>query len=272
MSEIDNMDNKVKLQPIVREGWLPAGHDGEVRYTLCFERLMPVRSTFKRCYITGLTEKRAKELEEKLRLQPGTLSEYNDDFWSDYKNGIDIPKDGVVLNPEYPVDEIKISWLMQHPRIAKSEAEKYDDPSYDYVLTSPIQQAESKNKKRALLKSAILKLAELTLNEKIDVLKVYGKKISSDTPEELIEDYINTFVEESPQDFLEIVEDKEFKTKVLLKEAIDCKAILTANGNYQLNGGEVFAHDIDSAVEYLNDPSNAAVKKQIVAKTKLAKK
>lgn len=272
MSEIDKNDSIVRLQPIVREGWLPAGHDGEIRYTSCFERLMPVRSALKRAYMTGLSEKEARELEKILRLPVDTLSEYNEDFWGDYKNGVDITRDGIVLNLEYPIDRIKLSWLKQHPRVAKSEAEKYDDPSYDYVLTSVIQQAERKNKKRALYKTAVLKLAELSLSEKIDVLKVYGKKIESNTSEELIEDYINTFVEEFPSDFLEIVEDKEFKTKVLLKEAIDCKAILTGSGNYQLNGGEVFAYDMDSAVEYLNDPANAAIKKQIVAKTKLAKK
>ncbi len=272
MSEIDKNDSIVKVQPIVREGWLPAGHDGEIRYTSCFERLMPVKSALKRAYMTGLSEKEARELEKILRLPADTLSEYNDDFWGDYKNGIDITRDGIVLNLEYPIDRIKIAWLKQHPRIAQSELEKYEDPSYEYVLTSVIQQAERKNKKRALYQTALLKLRELSLNEKIDVLKVYGKKIESNTSEELVEDFINTFVEESPNDFLEIVEDKEFKTKVLLKEAIECKAILTGNGNYQLNGGEVFAHDVDSAVEYLNDPVNAATKKQIVAKTKLAKK
>lgn len=270
MSEERLVLEKVHIKPIVRENWLPKGHDGEIRYTACYEQLMPVVDHSSRAYVTGLTEKEATLLEKELRLQPGTLSPYNEEYWSDHRKGARFTSEGLVLNPNFPEDKIKLSWLMVHPRVAKSEDEKFDDPDYEYVATSQVQEATVKNKKRSMLKDAYKKLWELSLEEKTDVLRLYGKKVTKETSAELIDDSINTLIEENPKDFIDIVEDPDFKTKILIKEAVQCKALILEGSKYKLIGGDVIAHDIDALVEYINDPQNAVTKKQLIAKVKLA--
>ena len=262
----------VMIKPIVRENWLPKGHDGEIRYTACFEQLMPVLSHSSGAYLTGLSEQEALELEVKLRLKQGTLSPYNEEYWSDFRKGARFTSAGLLLNPNFPEDKIKLSWLMEHPRVAHSEAVKFDDPDYDYVMTSQVQEAKVRNIKRDLIKAAYSKLVTLSLEEKSDILKLYGKKVDKETSAELINDFIDTMVEDETKTFLDIVEDPDFKTKILIKEAIQCKALILEGSKYKLNGGDIIAHDIDDAVLYINDPQNAITKKQLVAKVKLSSK
>lgn len=271
MVQKDGTPELVTIKPIVKEGWLQKGHDGEIRYTNCQEWLMPVRDNLSKAFKTGLSDEEAEKIEKKLRLEPGTLSPYNDDFWANHKKAAKIGRDGLVLNVEFPEDRIKLSWLMEHPRVANSESEKNDDPDYDYVITSSVQEATVKNKKRASLKSALEKLWTLSTQEKIDVLKVLGKTISKTTSEELIDDYINSYVEDDPKTFISIVEDADFKTKVLIKEALACKAIVLEGTHYKLNGGDSIGYDLESTINYLNSPENASVKKGIVAKVKISK-
>lgn len=269
--EIEIHEDLVHLKPIVKEGWLPKGHDGEIRYTHCMEWLMPVRDQNTRGFKTGLTEDEAKLIEKQLRMEPGTLSPYNDAYWTDHTKAAKFGRDGLILNPKSPEDRIKLAWLKVHPRIAQSEGEKFDDPDYSYVITSVVQEATIKNKKRSLAKAAYEKLWSLTVEEKKDVLKVYGKKVSDSTSNELVEDYINALVEENPNEFLDIVNDPTFKSKILIKDAIQCKALILEGSKYKLNGGDVIAHDLDACIEYINDPQNAVTKKQLIAKVRLAK-
>lgn len=270
--EIVNMSEElVQIKPIVREGWLPKGHEGEIRYTNCQEWLMPVRDPSTGGFLTGLSDKDSELLEKKLRLEPGTLSPYNDEYWADHRKAAKFGREGLILNPKNPEEKIKLAWLMVHPRIAKTESEKFDDPDFGYVVTSIVQEAKIKNQKRSMLKLAYEKLWKLSLDEKSDVLKIYGRKVGTDTSAELIEDYINTLIEENPEEFISIVDDSNFKTKVLIKDAIQCKALSIEGSIYRLTGGDIIAHDIDAAIEYINDPQNAIVKKQLLAKVKLAK-
>lgn len=269
--EIGIVLDTVSIKPIIKASWLPEGHDGEIRYTNCYEQLMPVKDGLSGAFKTGLSEKEAKSIELKMKLKEGTLSPYNEEFWGDHKNGAKLTRDGLVLNPNYPADRIKLAWLSQHPFVAGSESEKYDDPAYGYVITSVVQEATVKNKKRELLKVAYQKLWTLSTEEKSDVLRLYGKKVDRTTSPEVIDDTINTMVENEPKAFLEIVEDPDFKTKILIKESIQCKAIILEGSKYKLNGGDIIGHDINEAVEYINDPQNATTKKSLVAKVKLAK-
>ena len=271
MSEERIVLDKVHIKPIIKEGWLPKGHDGEIRYTACYSQLMPIYDSSSRSYRTGLTEKETKDLEKDLRMESGTLSPYNEEYWSDYRRGARLTNEGLILNPNFLEDKIKLAWLSQHPSVAQSEDSKYDEPDYEFVITSQVQEAKVRNVKRNLLKVAYKKVGELSLEEKTDVLKLYGKKIDKTTSPELIEDYIDTMIEDTPQTFLDIVEDPDFKTKILIKEAIQCKALVLEGSKYKLNGGDIIAHDIDEAVSYINDPQNATTKKSLVAKTKIAK-
>ncbi len=256
----------VYVKPIQRSSWLPAGHDGEIRYTNCAEFLTVQMDTKLRCLNTGITEEEALVLEKELKMSPGTLSKYNVDYWSSFASLIPITRDGLELHLENPKDFIRYRNLLAHTEIANSEREKYESPEYKYVMTSPEQEAKIKNEKSRVIRKAYQLLGKLSFSEQKDVLKLQGKRVNNDSSEDFVESSITDLIEKNPMEFIEIVNDPMFKNKVFIQDCIANRTIIKSGSKYMLNGGDVIGLSIQEAIEYITDPNNQDVYIRLKAK------
>ncbi len=270
ISEVEVKSEKKKeealsLKPIIRTGWLPKGHDGEFQFTGCETWLVPPKNSQTGQRITGLTEEDERRLELKMRLAPGTLNKYNDDFWSGYK--IKIPKEGRILFLENPKDELDILVLKANPKVANSAMEVADSPGASHYLTSVEKEAEVSNVKDRSERVAIKKYGQLSTQDMIDTLRVYsllsGKasaKITKSTPVDLIESTLYNKLKEDSEEFMRIVEDPSFKTKVLIDNLVAKKILLRSGSKYLVYGtSDALGSTLQDTIDYLENPHNQSV-------------
>lgn len=269
---VNDIGKLVHVKPINRYSWLPDGHDGQTRYTGCAEFLCIQINIDTRALNTGLTADDEKRLEKALKLDVGTLSRFNFDYWGDYKKTIRIPKEGIVLNLDNPSDELTYLNLLAHSKVANSEQEKFENPEYEYVMTTPQKEAEVKNTVNKKKREAYKVFGKMSTSESIDVLKYAGKKTDNSHTIDMIESSIAEIIERDPQDFLDIVNDPDFKMKVFVKDCIGIKALVLRGTRYTINGGDSIGNTLIQAIEYLNDPINQDIYLDLKAKLEVAKK
>lgn len=266
--EVETAEKKttmVQLKPIVRNGWLPKGHDGEYRFTGCEVSEVPSVNVQTGQRVTGLTEEDEVRLEKALRLSPGTLNKYNNDFWGKYR--VRIPKEGRIFYMDNPKDELDILTLKANPRIANSAMEVLDNPGAHSYLTSVEQEAETENARDTVERTAIKRYSQLTTLAKKDVLRVYnilsgkpGVKITDSLSEDFVESSLYKKLKTDPEEFLRVVDESRFKTIALIDKLVAKRILIKSGSKYTLHGGDVIGTTLDAAVEYLDDARNQDVK------------
>jgi hypothetical protein len=259
----------IHVKPVNRPTWLPEGHDGEVRYTNCAEFIAVQFSLKTRTHVTGLEKDEELELEKELKLEPGTLSQYNTIYWSSYPAMIPITREGIMLDLANPKDYIWYKNLLAHSEVANSEVEKYDSPEFRYVMTSPEQEARIKNDRGKVLREAFKVFGKLSTSDLKDVLKLLGKRVNDDASVDFIEGQVTEFMEETPQLFIDLVKDENFKMKVFISNCIIAKAMKKTGAKYMLNGGDTIGIGLDQTIEYLSNPENQDVYKSLKAKVEV---
>lgn len=259
----------IHIVPIKRSTWLPDGHDGEFRYTNCAEFLAVQFNVKTRVHNTGLTKEEEEILEKELKMESGALSAYNSTYWSSYPAMIPVTKDGIMLDLANPKDYIWYKNMLVHSEIANSESEKYDSPEYKYVMTSPEQEAKVKNEKGKIRREAYKVFGKLSTNDMKDALKLLGQRVAKDSSVDFIEGKLTEYVDENPGAFLDLMKDTNFKMKVFISNCIAVKAITKSGPKYMINGGDQIGIGIEQTIEYLQDPNNQDVYKNLKAKVEI---
>ena len=262
---VDLREEKVTVKQFRRNGWLPEGHDGALRYTRCAVELLPqVDSTG--YPVTGLNEETEKFFEDKLSLSTGTLSRYNQDYWSKYR--IKIGKEGLFLDLNNPKDLLTYELLKVHNKIANSEAEKRDSPFAEFVLTSKTQEAKADAVTVKEKRNAYKLFGAMTAKEMAGFLKVYGKR-PSDTGADFLEAEIGKIIENNPKEFVTIMEDPALLTKVFIDDCLAAGALVKSGSKYMLKGGDIIGYSLDETIVYLKAPENQEVLISLKSKVKV---
>jgi len=245
----------VTLKQFRKNGWLPDGHDGELRYTHCFTQITPQAKNG--VHVTGLTEEMEAEFTRLLSLTPGTLSKYNKDYWGAFR--VKVPKEGVVLDLSDPKDRLTYYVLRANTAVANSEAEKADSPDADYVLTSIEQEAKASNAKNKVRKLANKKFYNMNIDEMRDFLVVFGDD-PGEASNDFIEDTITKIIDDTPEAFLEIVNDPTYETRLFIGKCVKNRLLKKAGSKYSLMpGGDIIGFSIEETIAYLKDPVNQEV-------------
>lgn len=259
-------EEKVEVKQFRKNGWLPEGHDGELRYSRCAVELLP--QVDQTGYpITGLDEEAERFFEQKLSLSTGTLSRYNQDYWSKYR--IKIGKEGLFLDLKNPKDLLTYELLKVHTKIANSEAEKRDSPFAEYVLTSKTQEAKAEAVTVKEKRKAYKLFGAMSTKEMAGFLKVYGKRPSKGTGTDFLEAEIGKIIENSPKEFITIMEDPALKTKVFIDDCLAAGALIKSGSKYLLKGGDVIGYSLDETIVYLKAPENQEVLISLKSKVKV---
>lgn len=264
MSELELVDEVVTVKQFRGNNWLPTGHDGEYRYTHCAEELVPLvdRQGY---HITGLDEESERFFEKTLGMTVGTLSRYNEDFWSTYR--IRIPKEGLILNKKNPKDYLTVKVLQAHQRVANSEAEKKDSPFADYVITSSEQEARVESKKVKIRRKAYKIFGGMSTEDMKAYLKVSGSRPGDNASTDFLESSIGKAIETNATEFIRVMEDPDFKMKLFIENCLATGALVKSGSKYTIKGSDTIGHSLDATIEYLKAPENQEV--YIALKSKL---
>jgi hypothetical protein len=262
---VNPLINKIiKVEPVYREGqWLPKGHDGEFMYTTAVRSYVLPKSLDTGQYIKILSEDEQRFFEDKLHLEKGTLSFYKKDneFWESKQMSVRIDKNGIKLDLADPLDNLKWRILKANVReIAHSPAERFNMPTYKFMLVDTDYEVEEKATKSDKKKLAYTEFGKLQASETKmrNFLRVYGRKAAPNATREFLVATIDTILEQELNKFLEIVQDKSFEAKIFIDDAIEAKAIVRkGKTGYALPGGDLIGNTLEQTIEWINDPANS---------------
>ncbi len=274
-------DKKVEVKPIVRSSaYLPAEHDGASLYTGAkWGTTLPINKNTNQL-VAILDKEEQRIFEDELNKKKGELDFYNKDnsFWNTFE--VVIEKEGLILDLSNPVDYLKYKILLVDPRIAPSWAMRNEDGRYRFALVEEGYEVAEINKRQDKTRRAhraFGRIEEFT-NKMADVLEVYGKKIPKNADAEWLKAEIGKMIEDPKKidDFLAIVEDPNFETRLMITQAVEVGAIIRSGKNgYKLPGVEDkennTADNISEMINFLKSPRNHPILLKIKAQIEASK-
>jgi hypothetical protein len=255
------VNKRIDIKPIVRgSSWLEKGHDGEFMYTGSVRSYVLPLDRNTNQLKTILTQDEMEFFENKLQLEKGTLSFYkkNNAFWAKFT--VKVGKEGDSLNLADPIDNLKHRVLLANKEIAPSPEERMNSIHYKFMLVDKDYETEERAKKSNVLRDAYKALAKLESSETRmrDVLRIYGKKPAVGATREFLVSELDKLIETDVKGFLAIVQDSDYETRVLLEDAIECRAIVKKDKTgYALPGGDKIANNTPEVITWLKSPKNS---------------
>lgn len=204
------------------------------------------------------------------------LSVYNVAFWRDFRVALHKDDANNRFDLSNPMDYISIKILesLSKEDIALSWADRNKNQTYQFAITREHEEMlESKNKYDS--KKEAFKMygkIEDDREKLLGVLKLLtNKPISKDSKLEWIQNKVEEFIDTMPSQFVNVVNDKSFYTKLLINTAIDKGVIVKNSNKYSTidgldlcNTGEL--PTFDNAVTYLDNIKNQEIRDLIEAK------
>lgn len=251
-------NKKIKVVAIRRDtGYLSAGHDGDFLFTDTFWSTDLRRDSNTNRLVSVLSKDEQEAFEKELNYKPGHLSFYNKDseFWTKTLR-IKLDKNGCVLDLSDPIDFLKHKVLQVSKFIAPSWADKYQSGEYKFALVDEEDEIKETVSKGSLISKAYKHFGKIedSVEDMQNILRVYGKK-SNSVKKDFLQAEINKLIESDIKQFISIIEDVHFKTKVFIDKALQIRAIdRTEKGGYCLAGGDELGRSLQEAIEFLESP------------------
>lgn len=230
-------------------------------------------------YTNILTKDEKEFLEDCMEREDGDgLSVYNKKFWDDFY--VLLGKDDTRLNLSDPIDFIKYKVLVTHTDLVAPNIESmHNKASYKYVL---IRQNDEDNQAKAKISKrsrAYIKYGNIESDKAslMYVIKLITGRVPSGASKLLtLQNKVGELVDEQYDNFLKIVDDNDFKTKVFIDAGLRAGAIIRRGDEFYTaeNKAMLFSGDkatVDQAVRFLNSPENQEIKFAIEARIEAAK-
>lgn len=285
------LNKKVKVVPITRDGaWLGKGHDGEFMYSGCQQSfVLPIdlkRGGLVNPFGEGNDAKELQDyFETEMNEKPGSMSVYNkkDSFWHTFR--ITIDKDGMELNLNNPVDNLKWRVLKVVPQIAPAWKDRFSNAEYKFALVDGEYQIEDTVKKTDLLMKAYKHLDEISgsktkMGNLLKVFYGHAGRVSATTSSKHMLAMIGNIIDESEapgslRKFIDIIEDSDYGVKVFIQDALEAGALTRFDKTkYKLAGGtdnDAIATSEADLISYLNNKKNSVTKKVLETQIKNSK-
>lgn len=222
-------------------------------------------------YVEVLTKDEEQFLEEFMKLEPGTLSRYakKNNYWDGFR--VSLNKDDNYFDLSNPDDYIRIKVLLTNKTYicpSLKELETNPKATYEFVIvdTNEVDKASKTKISNTMEAYRYLgKIEEDTYKLKVVLEMLEKRDVSQYSSTESLLNKINDYIVSSPSNFLNVVKDEYLNTKILIKKAIDKKAIKNRGGLlYLAKDGSPLCEDgnptMDVAARYLNMPKHANIK------------
>lgn len=194
-------------------------------------------------------------------------------FWINMRVKID--SDGKVLNitedsegvPHNIEHWLIYKWCLKHPHVAQSYDEMIRDTHKQFYIYDPDLETTKSNKSNKIKAAAFKEL--LTIEEDYDKMKRIAAIMSNTDVKsfsnEVLYNYIHQLIDENPEQFVKLANDKHLETKFFINELISAN-ILRTIGETVYYIEEKLGDTINDVVLYLNDKKNSDVKMSLKAK------
>lgn len=220
-----------------------------------------------------LSDEEKEYLENALGLN---LSVYGD-FWTTFRVALYKDDANNIFDLSNAMDYLayKVLACLDKHDIAPSWGDRHKNLTYQFAITREGEEMQE-DKKRYDFKKDAFKLYGKIEDDKDKLLAVLrlltNKNISSDSKLDWLQHKVEEFIDTKPSAFVNVVNDKSFYTKMLIKTAIDKGVIIQNSNKYSTADGlELCNADemptFDNAVKYLDNPINQEVRDIIEAKT-----
>jgi hypothetical protein len=230
---------------------------GVKQYKHCSTYIAPYLTRSGGLY-TGLTKDDEVRLGETLRLDLSPKSP----FWITFH--IKMGAKDLVLNTTDPYDELKYLFLKNHKRVAEGLADR--KATANYVIVNAENEAKEVNKFSQLKRRALKEFDKMSVGDMRKCLRILGRN-AEETSAEIVEQRLNDFIEADPLTFMEKwVDNKNKDTEFLIQEAVS-KNVIRKNKNVYKYGTDIIGHNLESAVDYINNSANQDLKFAITQET-----
>ncbi len=276
---LDSITGKYTVKPIKKTYLATENpkHDGAVLYSKAFV-LFQAGRFMNGLTNTGLTPELEQAFEKEMFKKPGTLSKYNSEFWSTYT--IKIKREGTKLDCDNSIPD-KLAYLVlkaeaetEMGKVVMSEAEKQLNAFSEYIVLSDEVEARSKTKDLNIKMKAFAYLSTMSSEDWKDFLNVWkeGKyKINDSTKLNLIEAKVQEVVDEFPEQFLEIVNNPQYKDMIFLGKCFTNRLVNKIGSKYVTLEGETIGQTYLEAVSNLSAPDYNGVKGSLAIKLQAIK-
>jgi hypothetical protein len=186
---------------------------------------------------------------------------YPDTFWQKLGT-VKLKNEANVLDLSNPMDMIKYKVLMLNKNVvAPSPTEKNKKRTYRFMIVdqevAEVQEKQELNTKLeafswfARIKADIEQLKE--------VMWLYDSRITNTTNYDYVFAYVGKIVNDSPTNFLKLVQDTHKDSKLLLMRAVKAGAlVISKEKTYQFLDGKDIGAQLQ-AIKWLEDPENFAI-------------
>lgn len=263
----------IEVKPIVRDRpFFKKGHDGEFMYTGTNRTYQLPYSMNTRSYAKVFETAEEQEAFELLLDKPkGSLNIFSREnpFWLKYK--VELTKDGKVLDLSMPGHALEYKVLkVNTKRIAENWHSRHR-PGLEFALVSANQVQEDDAKKARISEKAMDLFTKIRKsNTKMyNVLRLLDKtppKEAIDNTSFLKTELLKVIDQKEISrkgaiknvlDFINVVEDSMFETKVLIYDAMDANEIVLRNGLFKLVATDaVMGNSIEQTAKWLDDLIN----------------
>ena len=224
-------------------------------------------------FATGLTVEEEKYYEEKLGLKPGELNRHSD-WWTEVFNVTHALKPfntkPTTLVLDSYINQIKYKVALASSKIANTELDK-NKPNYEFYIVDE----EAKARKESEIFDYEMQCMELIIGlspeEKRQALRLFGKKGVDTLSESVVKSELHKESKKDPKGFVDTLNDKRLKTRMLIEELLDYKVIMR-KGNYFMLGDDTIAGSTDECIAYFEDLKNQSIVLAATNKLKKLKK
>lgn len=228
-----------------KKTWLHAlnpQHDGATIFSNSQIWIVAERNAYNRdVVITGLNEQEQAEFEKIMNVPAGTLSPYNKAWWARVEQAIKVPKEGLQLDCDNNVKhKLQYKLLMVNSKVAKSKEDLVFNGLAEVVITSAEVEAKTDSQNYLTKGKAYAKFNAMSLDEKVNFLKVYGEgiyKVTKSASPDFVDQAIGKIIEASPEDFLNSFSVSFYKEFILLEDLLTANIIVKKGGRFFINGG-----------------------------------
>lgn len=201
------------------------------------------------------------------------------EFWAEFT--IDVPSGGVVLNitidsdrttaafpkgmPVNIEDYIAFRFAKVHRYVAESEKEMRANPTQGFYIFDPEKEDRAVNTIVKQRKQASGEFWKLTKDVESDeeaaskmrrVFRILTGVNPSRMTNIQIENRLDTYVQNNPKRFYEVVTDRNLDTRALIDEMIET-SVLRRQGNHILYADDVIGHTTEEAILFFQDKKNS---------------
>jgi len=272
------VSRKVKVRIIRREGgWLPPEHEASVmmqdsKRIFC----APTSSSRQQLVnpLAGLTTEQLRFLAKKMGLKDEedfNIHKKEENFWNKFE--ITLTRDGALYDLADPVSFLKWATLRSDTeKIAPTWDDRFMKGTYQFALIEEGEEDNQKLDKADKMKEAYRLYGRLEVSEAKmrDFLWVYfmnykgGNRPPKQATPKFLQTQIADIVENNTDRFLELANDPDYETKLLIQKAIDVHALAFRKGKYYVGEDAEPIGGLQDIVEYLDDDKNQQDRMKII--------